>query len=82
MKEEGFNSNEAANGVLRARTQELTYQLNFLNSIVAKAEREKAERENNGFFVEIPKIPDPQLNPWQILHPNQAIKASSDWFFH
>lgn len=76
VREEGFNANEAANGVLRAQTQELTDQLKFLNSIIKKAEREK-----NGFSVEIPKIPDPQLNPWQMLHPNQAIRAS-DWFLH
>lgn len=83
-REEGFNANEAANGVLGARIQELTDQLKFLNSIIEKAEREKAEREKNGFSVEIPKIPDPQLNPWQMLCPNQAIKASSssDWFLH
>lgn len=70
VREEGFNANEAANGVLRAQTQELTDQLKFLKSIIEKAEREK-----------IPKIPDPQLNPWQMLYPTQAIRAS-DWFLH
>nr|AFK40322.1 unknown [Medicago truncatula] len=70
VREEGFNANEAANGVLRAQTQELTDQLKFLKSIIEKAEREK-----------IPKIPDPQLNPWQMLYPTQTIRAS-DWFLH
>jgi hypothetical protein len=75
-KEEACIENEAANGVLRAQTMELTDRLRFLNSILEIAE------EVSGFSVEIPEIPDPLLKPWQIPHPIHPIMASADMFLH
>ncbi|CAK8544402.1 unnamed protein product [Lathyrus sativus] len=75
-KEEACIETEAANGVLRARTTELTERLRFLNSILEIAE------EVSGLSVEIPEIPDPLLKPWQIPHPIQRIMASADVFLH
>jgi hypothetical protein len=75
-KEEACIEKEAANGVLRAQTMELTDRLRFLNSILEIAE------EVSGFSVEIPEIPDPLLKPWQIHHPIHPIMASADMFLH
>ncbi|MCI30018.1 ocs element-binding factor 1-like, partial [Trifolium medium] len=75
-KEEACIENIAANGVLRAQTMELTDRLRFLNSILEIAE------EVSGFSVEIPEIPDPLLEPWQIPRPIQPIMASADMFLH
>lgn len=75
-KEEACIETEAANGILRAQTLELTDRLRFLNSILEIAE------EVSGFSVEIPEIPDPLLKPWQIPHPTQPIMASAYMFLH
>ncbi|GAU11292.1 hypothetical protein TSUD_342830 [Trifolium subterraneum] len=75
-KEEACIENEAANGVLRAQTMELTDRLQFLNSILEIAE------DVGGFSVEIPEIPDSLLEPWQIPYPIHPIMASADMFFH
>lgn len=75
-KEEALIEMEASNGVLRARTMELTERLRFLNSILEIAE------EVSGLSVEIPEIPDEILNPWRVHHPIQRIMASADVFLH
>ncbi|XP_058740453.1 bZIP transcription factor 53-like [Vicia villosa] len=75
-KEESLIEMEASNGVIRARTMELTERLRFLNSILEIAE------EVSGLTVEIPEIPDPVLNPWRVHHPIQRIMASADVFLH
>ncbi|CAI8615178.1 unnamed protein product [Vicia faba] len=75
-KEEALVESDAANGVLRARTMELTERLRFLNSILEIAE------EVSGLSVEIPEIPDAILNPWRVHHPVQRVMASADVFLH
>lgn len=75
-KEEALVETEAANGILRAQTMELTDRLRFLNSILEIA------KEVSGLSVEIPEIPDPLLKPWQIPHLTQPIMASADMFLH
>ena len=76
MKEEAYAEMDAANNVIKAQTMELADRLRFLNSILEIAE------EVGGLSVEIPEIPDPLLNPWQIPHPIQPIMASADMFLH
>ncbi|KAI4301501.1 hypothetical protein L6164_034776 [Bauhinia variegata] len=70
-KEEAYIEIESATNILRAQTTELTDRLRFLNSILEIAE------EVSGFSVDIPEIPDPLLEPWQIPH-QIPIMASAD----
>ncbi|XWS76647.1 hypothetical protein CRYUN_Cryun01aG0195300 [Craigia yunnanensis] len=65
---------ESANNVLRAQTMELTERLWSLNSVLHIAE------EVSGYAVDIPEIPDPLLEPWQLPCPMQPIMASADMF--
>ncbi|KAB1210130.1 Ocs element-binding factor 1 [Morella rubra] len=73
-KEQAYVAFESANNVLRAQTMELTDRLRSLNSVLQIIE------EVSGFAVDIPEIPDPLLNPWQLQCPIQPIMASADTF--
>jgi len=72
-KEEAYVEMDAANDILKAQTMELADRLRFLNSILEIAE------DVGDLSVEIPQIPDPLFNPWQIPHP---MMASPDMFLH
>ncbi|MBA0757826.1 hypothetical protein Gotri_020888 [Gossypium trilobum] len=65
---------ECANNVLRAQAMELTERLRSLNSVLHIVE------EVSGYAVDIPKIPDPLMKPWQIPCPVQPIMALADMF--
>ncbi|XP_058755980.1 bZIP transcription factor 53-like [Vicia villosa] len=65
---------EAANNVIRAQTKELEDRLQFLNSVVEKAENVNG-RSNDMFS-------DPLLKPWFIPHSNYSLIASSDMSMH
>ncbi|XP_022757889.1 bZIP transcription factor 53-like [Durio zibethinus] len=65
---------ESANNVLRAQAMELTERLRYLNSVLHIVE------EVSGYAVDIPEIPDPQMEPWQLTFPIQPIMASADMF--
>uniref|UniRef100_A0A2P2JUI5 Uncharacterized protein MANES_05G003300 n=1 Tax=Rhizophora mucronata TaxID=61149 RepID=A0A2P2JUI5_RHIMU len=56
---------ESANKVLRAQAMELTERLRSLNSVLHIWE------EIGGFSLDIPDVPDPLLEPWQMPLPVQ-----------
>ncbi|KAK3407497.1 bZIP transcription factor 53 [Eucalyptus grandis] len=63
---------ENANNVLRAQLMELTDRLRSLNSVLQVVE------VVSGLAIDIPEIPDPLMNPWQLPCPMQPITASAD----
>ncbi|KAF5745920.1 putative Ocs element-binding factor [Tripterygium wilfordii] len=65
---------ESANNILRAQAMELTDRLRSLNSVLHIAE------EVSGMALDIPEIPDPLPNPWQVPCPLQPIMASAEMF--
>lgn len=69
-----YTEMESANNVLRAQTMELTERLRSLNSVL------HMWGDISGLSVEIPEIPDPLLEPWQLPCPVQPIIASADMF--
>ncbi|XP_030543164.1 bZIP transcription factor 53-like [Rhodamnia argentea] len=62
---------ESANNVLRAQAMELTDRLRSLNSVLEIAE------VVSGLAVDIPEVPDPLIEPWQIPCPILPIMASA-----
>ncbi|KAG6647999.1 hypothetical protein I3843_07G115700 [Carya illinoinensis] len=73
-KEQAYVAIESANNILRAQVMELTDRLRSLNSVLQIIE------EVSGFSVDIPEIPDPLMNTWQLHHQMQPIVASADLF--
>ncbi|XP_058742697.1 bZIP transcription factor 53-like [Vicia villosa] len=67
---------EAANNVIRAQTKELEDRLQFLNSVVEKAENVNGRSNDMSMFS------DPLLKPWFIPHSNYSLIASSDMSMH
>ncbi|XP_021904530.1 bZIP transcription factor 53 [Carica papaya] len=65
---------ESQNNVLRAQAMELTDRLRSLNSVLQMVE------DVSGLALDIPEIPDPLLEPWQLPCPVQPIIASADMF--
>lgn len=65
---------ESANNVVRAQAMELTDRLRSLNSVL------QIWGEISELNVEIPEIPDPLINSWQLPCPGQPITASADMF--
>ncbi|XP_030451400.1 bZIP transcription factor 53-like [Syzygium oleosum] len=64
---------ESANNVLRAQLMELTDRLRSLNSVLQVVE------VVSGLAIDIPEIPDPLMEPWQLPCPiQQPIRASAD----
>lgn len=62
------------NNVLRAQVAELTERLRSLNSVLEIAS------EVSGLVLDIPEIPDPLLEPWQLPCLIQPVPASLDMF--
>ena len=62
------------NNVLKAQVVELTNRLRSLNEVLYIAE------EVSGLAMDIPEIPDPMLEPWQLPCPVPSIMASSNMF--
>ncbi|XP_018808498.1 bZIP transcription factor 53 [Juglans regia] len=73
-KEQAYVAIESANNILRAQAMELTDRLRSLNSVLQIID------EVSGFSLDIPEIPDPLMNPWQLHHQMQPIVASADVF--
>ncbi len=65
---------ESANNVLRAQAIELTDRLQSLNSVLQIVE------EVSGLGLEIPDVPNPQMEPWQLPFPELPVMASADLF--
>lgn len=61
---------DSANTILRTQVMELTERLQSLNSVLFIME------EVSGLAMDIPEIPDPLLEPWQLPCPSQPIMAS------
>lgn len=76
MKENVYAEMEGANNILKAQTMELADRLRSLNSILEIAETV------TGLSVDIPQIPDPVLNPWQLPYPLHPIMPYPDMFMH
>ncbi|ONK63257.1 uncharacterized protein A4U43_C07F13070 [Asparagus officinalis] len=65
---------EGDNTILRTQVMELTERLRSLNSVLQFIE------EFSGIEMDIPEIPDPLLEPWQLPCPAQPITASANMF--
>lgn len=65
---------DGQNNILRTQIRELTDRLKSLNSVLEFIE------EFSGMEMDIPKIPETMLEPWQLPFPNQPITASSNMF--
>lgn len=59
------------NDVLRAQIAEMTAHLRSLNSMIEILALGK------GIAVDVPEIPDPSLEPWQLLCPFQPVPVSA-----
>ncbi|OWM62855.1 bZIP transcription factor 53-like [Punica granatum] len=62
------------NNVLRAQLMELTDRLQSLNSVLEIVE------EVSGLPIDIPEIPEPLRQPWQVPFPIQPILANVNMF--
>lgn len=62
------------NNVLKAQVMELTNRLRSLNEVLYIAE------EVSGLAMDIPEIPDPMIEPWQLPCPVPPIMATSNMF--
>lgn len=62
------------NNILKAQVRELTDRLRSLNEVLYIAE------EVSGLAMDIPEIPNPMLEPWQLPCPVVPITASQNMF--
>lgn len=65
---------DSENAVLGARVGELTERLRSLNSVLRLIE------EFSGADMDIPELPDPLLEPWQLPCPSQPIVPPREMF--
>ncbi|MQM05834.1 hypothetical protein Taro_038654 [Colocasia esculenta] len=65
---------DSENAVLSARVAELTERLRSLNSVLRLIE------EFSGTDMDIPELPDPLLEPWQLPCPSQPVMAPREMF--